>query len=114
TLIYPPAIYDASYTVGALNTGTDTIASFSSRGPVTVDGSNRIKPDIAAPGNPNRSATNTGDNAYASFSGTSMAGPHVVGVVALLWQAHPALSRDIAATKALLSSTANPNVTVSN
>src|SRR5678815_6014994 len=36
TLIYPPAIYDASYTVGALNTGTDTIASFSSRDPVTA------------------------------------------------------------------------------
>ena len=43
-----------------------------------------------------------------------MAGPHVVGVVALLWQAKPALVRDIAATKALLNSTANPNVTVSN
>ena len=43
-----------------------------------------------------------------------MAGPHVVGVVALLWQAHPALSRDIAATKALLNSTANPNISVSN
>ena len=49
-MMYPPAIYAASYTVGALNTGTDNIASFSSRGPVTVDGSNRIKPDISAPG----------------------------------------------------------------
>src|SRR5438132_5723499 len=50
TVMYPPAIYEASYTVGALNTGTDSIAGFSSRGPVTVDGSGRIKPDITAPG----------------------------------------------------------------
>ena len=34
----------------ALNTGTTTVAGFSSRGPVTVDGSGRIKPNIAAPG----------------------------------------------------------------
>ena len=43
-----------------------------------------------------------------------MAGPHVVGVVALLWQAVPSLNRDIAATKARLSGTANPNMTPSN
>ena len=41
----PPSFYAASYTAGALNTGTDTIAGFSSRGPVTADGSGRIKPD---------------------------------------------------------------------
>ena len=40
-----------------------------------------------------------------------MAGPHVVGVVALLWQAVPSLNRDIAATKARLNGTANPNIT---
>ena len=56
TVTDPPSFYAASYTVGALNTGTDTIASFSSRGPVTVDGSNRIKPDITAPGTGTRSA----------------------------------------------------------
>ena len=65
TVIDPPAIYDASYTVGALNTGTDTIASFSSRGPVTSDGSMRLKPDIRAPGTNTRSAYNTSDSAYA-------------------------------------------------
>jgi subtilisin family serine protease len=42
-----------------------------------------------------------------------MAGPHVVGVVALLWSARPALARNIAATKMLLQNTANPAVTVS-
>ena len=45
-----PSIYETSYTVGALNTGQDVIASFSSRGPVTIDGSNRIKPDIYCAG----------------------------------------------------------------
>src|SRR5436190_12653541 len=55
-VMYPPAIYAASYAVGALTTGTDTIAGFSSRGPVTLDGSNRIKPDITAPGTNTRSS----------------------------------------------------------
>ena len=41
-----------------------------------------------------------------------MASPHVAGVVALLWSAHPQLVRDIAATKTLLQNTANPAVTV--
>ena len=54
----------ASYTVGALNTGTDTIAPFSSRGPVTIDGSHRLKPDITAPGTDIRSSLNTSDSAY--------------------------------------------------
>src|SRR5205823_5427523 len=62
TVTDPAGIYAASYTVGALNTGTDTIAGFSSRGPVTSDGSNRIKPDITAPGNPTRSSTNASDS----------------------------------------------------
>ena len=63
TIFYPPALYEASYTVGALNTGTDTIASFSSRGPVTIDQSNRITPDITARGTNSRSSGNSSDNA---------------------------------------------------
>ena len=39
-----------------------------------------------------------------------MAGPHVVGVVALLWSARPQLLRNIAATKSILQNTANPDV----
>src|SRR5436190_288027 len=63
TVTDPPSLYASSYTIGALNTGTDTIASFSSRGPVTAVGSGRIKPDISAPGTNTRSASNTSDNA---------------------------------------------------
>ena len=106
TLIYPPAIYDASYTVGALNTGRDLIASFSSRGPVTVDGSNRLKPDITAPGTNNRSSYNTSDTAYALLSGTSMATPHIAGSVALLWSARPELRSDLDATEGTLNNAA--------
>jgi uncharacterized repeat protein (TIGR01451 family) len=82
----PPAIYDASFSVGATNS-SDGIASFSSRGPVTLDGSNRAKPDISAPGVNVRSSIPGGG--YASFDGTSMAGPHVAGHVALLLSAMP-------------------------
>jgi serine protease AprX len=102
----PPGIYEATYSVGALNTGTDTIANFSSRGPVTVDGSGRIKPDIAAPGNPTRSSTNDSDSSYAFFSGTSMATPHIAGAMALLWNAIPSLRHQITASRDALNNSA--------
>jgi serine protease AprX len=107
TVFYPPAIYAASYTVGALNTGTDNIASFSSRGPVTIDGSNRIKPDITAPGTSTRSSYNTSDDAYVSLSGTSMATPHIAGAMALLWCARPELRHDIAGSRTVLDNAAH-------
>jgi serine protease AprX len=107
TVSDPPGIYDASYTVGALNTGTDTIAGFSSRGPVTVDGSNRTKPDITAPGTNTRSCSNIGDSAYTTASGTSMATPHISGAVALLWSANPALQNDIDTTETTLNDAAH-------
>ena len=106
TVSDPPSFYAASYTVGALNTGTDTIAGFSSRGPVTIDGSGRTKPDITAPGTSTRSASNSGDAAYAIASGTSMATPHISGAMALLWSAHPALRHQITASRDAVNNTA--------
>nr|HRC85214.1 S8 family serine peptidase [Thermoanaerobaculia bacterium] len=107
TVSDPPSFYDPSFTTGALSTGTDTIATFSSRGPVTADGSNRIKPDISAPGTSTRSSYNTSDTAYTSLSGTSMAGPHVAGGVALLLSAFPSLAGNPDAIEARITSSAH-------
>ena len=106
TMEDPPSIYAASYTVGALNTGTDNVASFSSRGPVIVDGSNRIKPDISAPGTNIRSSYNGSDSDYEILSGTSMATPHIAGAMALLWCARPELRHDISASRTALNEAA--------
>lgn len=95
-----PSIYDASITIGATDI-TDRIAGFSSLGPVTIDGSNRLKPDLCAPGVNVRSATPLGGYS-TSFSGTSASAPHVAGAVALLWSADPTLAGDVDETEFLL------------
>ena len=101
----PAAIYDASFSVGATNV-SDGIASFSSRGPVTFDGSNRLKPDISAPG-VSVCSSFPGDT-YGSISGTSMAGPHVAGLVALLISAQPCLRGNVDAIEQYIIDTAAP------
>jgi len=100
----PPAIYQSSVTVGATDSANN-IASFSSRGPVTADGSNRIKPDLSAPGVNVRGAV-PGNGYQGGWSGTSMATPHVAGGVALIWQAKPSLIGDVTGTETLLTKTA--------
>lgn len=104
TVKHVPATYDAVFSVGATE-WNERATSFSSRGPVTVDGSLRPKPDIVAPGMDIRSSVPGG---YASSPGTSMAGPHVAGTVALLWSADPSLIGDIDRTEAILAETARP------
>jgi len=108
TVRSPPAIYEASFSVGATNSDDD-IAAFSSRGPVTVDGSNRLKPNISAPGVGIRSSILAGT--YGSMSGTSMAAPHVAGAVALLWSAAPDLVGDVDGTGIILEQTSFPRTT---
>ena len=103
TLQDPIAIYDSAFTVAAVDR-QDALASFSSRGPVPDGGP--VKPDIAAPGVDVLSGAP--DGGYVSNSGTSMAGPHVVGVVALMWSANPKLIGDIETTERILRETATP------
>jgi len=101
-----PANNDDVFSVGAL-TPAGTIASFSSRGPaIDYDDDVIIKPDIIAPGVDIISALPGGG--YVSNQGTSMAGPHVAGVVALLWSANPDLIGDIDATEEIIRATAVP------
>jgi serine protease AprX len=104
----PAAMYANALTVAwTTNTPGNTLSGSSSRGPVTADGSNRIKPDIAAPGS-SVCSTVPGTGYSSSFSGTSMAGPHVAGVAALLMSAFPVLKNDPPAVRNILQQTALP------
>ena len=105
SLVDPPAIYAEVFSVGAVDSSGNR-ASFSSMGPVNIDGSQRSKPDLVAPGQAVLSAFPGGT--YAVESGTSMAGPQVVGVVALMWSANSKLVGDIDQTRKILDETAKP------
>lgn len=94
-----------SFSVGS-TTSADAISSFSSRGPNPLTGA--VGPDLSAPGSSIFSSTATSDTSYGNSSGTSMAGPHNAGAVALLWSLEPSLVGKVAQTEALLRGTSVP------
>lgn len=81
----------------------DTLSAFSSRGPRRVD--NALKPDLAAPGQSIASTDALTGSGATSLNGTSMAAPHVAGMMALLRQLRPTWS--VTELKALAMNTAN-------
>ncbi|HSO75160.1 MAG TPA: S8 family serine peptidase, partial [Blastocatellia bacterium] len=102
----------AILTIEPFGTGSataDVLASFSSRGPSTIQG---LKPDVTAPGEIIYSGAITTPNnfgvsdpsGFAAVSGTSQAAPHIAGGAALIKQLHPGFS--VAQVKSALMNSA--------
>jgi len=99
-LAYVQGGADRPITLTGENTTDETtpvpqIAGFSSRGPMHADGSDVMKPDIAAPGVAILAATNNARKDKPTFgilSGTSMASPHIAGLGALYLGERPTAS----------------------
>ena len=89
--ILSPAVFQDSITIGATDS-SDRIARFSSQGPGVYFGGKTEKPDLTAPGVSVYSSDLNGKYSYKS--GTSMAAPHVAGIIALMLEANPGLSTE--------------------
>ena len=103
-----PGDYQEVLTTGSVNhasTYPGTITGFSSRGPSSLDGN--YFPDIMAPGENIRSSV-PGGGYEGGWSGTSMAGPHATGLIALMWSAAPALRGQVEQTIEIIHETAVP------
>lgn len=97
-----PANYPESFATGATDIN-DMIANFSLRGPSPYGGI--LKPEISAPGVNIRSSV-PGSGYEGGWNGTSMAGPHTSGLVALMLQANSSLS--IEDIERIIKETATP------
>ncbi|MGA1819628.1 MAG: S8 family serine peptidase [Thermoplasmatota archaeon] len=101
-----PASADGAITVGAINDHStidredDDMEYYSNYGPRSSDGDNdrmdELKPDVVAPGRQIRAPKHNSIADYVDMTGTSMATPHVSGIVALMLEANPSLTpRDV-------------------
>jgi len=110
--IRSPGTARSAITVGSVNKSKG-ISSFSSRGPIANGNEILVKPDVVAPGEDICSARFSGLSGvgscvnadYYSNNGTSMAAPHVAGLVALIKQQNPNLTplqiKDLIKSKAV-------------
>nr|WP_034680172.1 S8 family serine peptidase [Caldalkalibacillus mannanilyticus] len=96
-----PANYPESFAVGATDINNN-LAGFSLRGPSPYG---EIKPQVSAPGVNIRSSV-PGGGYEGGWNGTSMSGPHVSGLVALLLQVNSSLTVD--QLEEIIESTAIP------
>jgi hypothetical protein len=103
--------------IGALGGTVGQTSLFSSLGPTADD---RVKPDVIAPGEPIIStlavgapttSSTLGDSEHQKLEGTSMASPHVTGIIALMMQKNNCLTT--AQVKQILKDTANDSGLVS-
>jgi bacillopeptidase F len=97
-----PANYPESFATGATDLN-NMLADFSLRGPSQYGGI--LKPEISAPGVNIRSSI-PGNSYEGGWNGTSMAGPHTCGLVALLLQANSSLT--VAQLEEIIKNTATP------
>ncbi|MFZ4377028.1 MAG: S8 family serine peptidase [Saprospiraceae bacterium] len=100
-----PVTVSGAFSIGATRSN-DSIASFSSRGPALIQGKKVIKPDVSAPGVSVKSALP--GNRYGLLSGTSMAGPHVAGLAALLFSANASLIGQVDKVEQIIRETSLP------
>lgn len=96
---YSPARVPAAITVGASTVSDSRDTSYSNYGSCV---------DLFAPGTAITSATSASDTSTATWSGTSMASPHVAGVAALYLQVYPQAGP--AQVAAAITSNATPSV----
>ena len=118
----PPGLHTVgnpsrSYHVtGVGSTGRDNgqYANHSNWGPtdsldtINPNGYPNLKPQVVAPGASIYSALGNSNTSYGYKTGTSMAAPHVSGLISLIWQAGPCLLGNYAQTETLIQNTAVP------
>jgi len=108
-----PARFGNVTGVGSTGRTDGVYATYSNWGPtdnadtINPNGYPTLKPQVVAPGT-NRSAYNSSDTSYGDMSGTSMASPHVAGLIALMWSAAPCLVGDYASTETIIEQSADP------